>query len=95
MKITKDETAKVAKLARLELSEEKLELFTAQLGDILAYMDKLGELDTSQTEPLYTPVSHTTVVREDEPARTVAREQILSGAPEDDGQFFIVPKIVG
>lgn len=95
MKITRDETAKVAKLARLDLSEEKLELFTAQLGDILNYMDKLGELDTSQTDPMYSPVSHATVVREDEPARIVTREQILSAAPEDDGQFFIVPKIVG
>jgi aspartyl-tRNA(Asn)/glutamyl-tRNA(Gln) amidotransferase subunit C len=95
MKITPDQTAKVAKLARLELSEEKIELFTGQLGDILDYMDKLGELDTSDVSPMYSPVDHASVFRDDEPARTASREDILANAPEDDGQYFIVPKIVG
>ncbi|AMK12325.1 MAG: Asp-tRNA(Asn)/Glu-tRNA(Gln) amidotransferase subunit GatC [Pseudodesulfovibrio sp.] len=94
MKISPEEVAKVAGLARLDLSQDKLELFAGQLGDILAYMDKLGELNTDEVEPLYSPVQHTTVLRRDEVRKDYAREEILANAPEQDGQFFIVPKIV-
>ena len=94
MKISPEEVAKVARLARLDISQEKLELFAGQVGDILAYMDKLGELDTENVEPLYSPVRHTTVLRKDEARKDFAREEILANAPEQDGQFFIVPRIV-
>jgi len=94
MKISPEEVAKVAKLARLDLPADKVELFAGQLGDILAYMDKLGELDTADVEPMYSPVRHTTVLRRDEVRKDFAREEILANAPEQDGQFFIVPRIV-
>ena len=94
MKISPEEVAKVASLSRLDLSEDKLELFAGQLGDILAYMDKLGELNTDDVEPLYSPVKHTTVMRRDEARKEFRREEILANAPEQDGQFFIVPRIV-
>lgn len=94
MKISPQEVAKVAKLARLELTDEKVAQYSAQLGDILGYMDKLGELDTASVEPMYTPVDHTTVLREDEVKKLVPREDILKNAPETDGAFFIVPRIV-
>ena len=94
MKISPEQVAKVAKLARLDLSEEKLELFAPQLGDILANMDKLAEVDTRGVEPMYTPVEHTTVLRKDEVRKEYAREDILANAPRRDEQFFIVPKIV-
>ncbi|WP_419787418.1 Asp-tRNA(Asn)/Glu-tRNA(Gln) amidotransferase subunit GatC [Pseudodesulfovibrio sp.] len=94
MKISPEEVAKVAKLARLDLPGDKVELFAGQLGDILAYMDKLGELDTDDVEPLYSPVKHTTVLRKDEERKDFTREEILANAPEQDGQFFIVPRIV-
>jgi aspartyl-tRNA(Asn)/glutamyl-tRNA(Gln) amidotransferase subunit C len=94
MKISPEEVAKVASLSRLDLPENKLELFAGQLGDILGYMDKLGELDTDEVEPLYSPVKHTTVLRRDEARKDYRREEILANAPEQDGQFFIVPRIV-
>ncbi len=94
MKISPQEVAKVAKLARLELTDETIAQYSAQLGDILGYMDKLGELDTQSVEPMYTPVDHTTVLREDEVKKLVPREDILKNAPETDGAFFIVPRIV-
>ncbi|WP_207264350.1 Asp-tRNA(Asn)/Glu-tRNA(Gln) amidotransferase subunit GatC [Desulfovibrio sp. Huiquan2017] len=94
MKISPEEVAKVAKLSRLDLPEDKLELFAGQLGDILAYMDKLGELDTDDVAPLYSPVQHTTVLRRDEVRKDYRREEILANAPKQDGQFFIVPRIV-
>ena len=94
MKITKNEVAGVAKLARLELTDDKLEIFVGQFNEILDYMELLGELDTSDVEPLYSPVHHESRMREDEPRKDFTREEILSNAPEADGRFFIVPKIV-
>lgn len=94
MKITPEQVAKVAKLARLKLPEDKLALFAGQLHDILSYMDKLSEIDTAQVEPMYSPVEHVTVTRPDEVKREHSREEILANAPESDGQFFIVPRIV-
>lgn len=94
MKITKNEVASVAKLARLELSDDKLDVFAGQFNEILDYMELLGELDTGDVEPLYSPVLHETRMREDAPRKDYSREDILSNAPEADGRFFIVPKIV-
>jgi aspartyl-tRNA(Asn)/glutamyl-tRNA(Gln) amidotransferase subunit C len=94
MKITKDEVQTVAKLARLELDGDKLGLFAGQFNEILDYMELLGELDTDAVEPLYSPVTHTTRMREDTPRKDFTREEVLSNAPEADGRFFTVPKIV-
>ena len=94
MKLSVEEAAKVAKLARLKLSEEKLERFCGQLDDILSYMDLLNSLDTKAIEPLYSPSEHACPMRPDEPKSEYSREEILQNAPETDGRFFIVPKIV-
>jgi aspartyl-tRNA(Asn)/glutamyl-tRNA(Gln) amidotransferase subunit C len=94
MKISPEEVAKVARLARLELGQDKIDQYSAQLGDILGYMDKLSELDTSAVEPMYTPVDHVSVMRDDVVEKRYAREDILKNAPETDGSFFIVPRIV-
>ncbi|EGJ50455.1 Asp-tRNA(Asn)/Glu-tRNA(Gln) amidotransferase subunit GatC [Desulfocurvibacter africanus] len=94
MKITPEIVAKMASLARLELSEDKVGLFAEQLGDVLAYMDKLGELETSAVEPLYSPVDKPTPMREDITVKEFSREDLLAGAPQTDGAFFIVPRIV-
>ncbi len=94
MKITKEEVAKIAYLARLEFDDEKLELFAKQLNQILDYMEKLGELDTKDVEPLYSPVFHKSAYREDEVKQLYSKEDVLKNAPESDGQYFIVPKVV-
>jgi len=94
MKISPEEVAKVAKLARLDLTPEKIDLYAGQLDGILGYMDKLSELDTSAVEPMYTPVTHTSVLRPDVARKICTREDILKNAPETDGAFFIVPRIV-
>ena len=94
MKITPEQVAKVAQLARLDLDQEKLEFFAPQLGDILTSMDKLAEVDTEGVEPMYSPVEHTTVLRADEVRKDYRREEILANAPRRDEQFFIVPRIV-
>ncbi|GAB6060534.1 Asp-tRNA(Asn)/Glu-tRNA(Gln) amidotransferase subunit GatC [Desulfonatronum parangueonense] len=95
MSISTDEVAKVAGLARLNLGPEKVEQFAGQFNDILGYMEKLNELDTSGVEPLYSPVTHETVFRDDEVRQDYTREEILGNAPDTDGSYFIVPRIVG
>lgn len=94
MKIPPQEVARVARLARLEVAEDRLDQFAAQLGDILSYMDKLGEVDTTGVAPMYTPVAHTTVLRPDEVRREYARSEVLGNSPEPDEEFFVVPRIV-
>jgi aspartyl-tRNA(Asn)/glutamyl-tRNA(Gln) amidotransferase subunit C len=94
MKISPDEVAKVARLARLDLPQEKIDQYAAQLGGILDYMDKLSELDTARVEPMYTPVDHVSVMRDDVVKKDFSREDMLKNAPETDGAFFIVPRIV-
>ncbi len=93
-KLSAQDAARVARLARLNIDEETLGRFAEQFNEILSYMDKLGELDTSGVEPLYSPSEHATVLREDKAVNRPRREEILANAPEDDGRFFIVPKIV-
>ncbi|WP_045219131.1 Asp-tRNA(Asn)/Glu-tRNA(Gln) amidotransferase subunit GatC [Desulfonatronum thioautotrophicum] len=95
MSISTDDAAKVAGLARLNPAQEKIEQFANQFNDILDYMQKLNELDTSGVEPLYSPVTHETVFRDDEVRREYSREELLDNAPETDGKYFIVPRIVG
>ncbi len=95
MSISVDEVAKVAGLARLNLEPEKAEQFAVQFNDILDYMRKLNELDTSGVEPLYSPVTHETVFRDDNVRMEYSREELLGNAPETDGSYFIVPRIVG
>ncbi len=94
MTFTTQQAAKVAVLARLRLPEDQLERLTAQMGDILRYMETLGECDTQGVEPHYGPVEHATPLRADEAVKTFDRAEILSQAPETDGAFFVVPKIV-
>ncbi len=94
MKISPERVAQIAKLARLELDDEKLELFAGQFESILSYMDTLNELDTTDVAPLYSPTQHETVLRDDEARKTAQRTDVLSNAPQTDGQFFVVPRIV-
>ncbi len=94
MPISSEDAAKVVKLARLRLDDDKIERFAGQMDDILAYMETLGSVDTAGVEPLYSPVTHETPMRADVASKGCSRDQILANAPATDGQFFIVPKIV-
>lgn len=94
MPITAAQAATIAKLARLRLDDTTLGEFAGQMDAILTYMETLGNVDTSGVEPLYSPVEHATVTRADTVVRTCTREEVLQNAPETDGQFFVVPKIV-
>lgn len=94
MKISPEKAMAIATLARLEISPEQAVTLGAQMDDILGYMDKLNELDTADVEPMYTPVDQPGALRADEVAKEFSRAQILGNAPETDGQYFVVPRIV-
>lgn len=84
----------LCRLARLAPDGAAREHFASQCSDILAYMDKLAEVDTEGVEPLYSPVDHADAFREDAALRIRTREEILANAPDTDGEFFVVPRIV-
>ncbi len=94
MKISREEVENIASLARLKFTSEQLDLFSKQLSQILEYMDLLSDVDTSDIAPLYSPIEHTTPYREDEVKVEYKRDDILKNAPEEDGEHYIVPKVV-
>lgn len=83
----------VAKLARLELTEEEKVKFSKQLGDILKYMDQLNEVDTKGVEPMNHPIDFSNVLRDDVVKYELTREELMTNAPEVEQDFFKVPKI--
>ncbi|MFQ5521662.1 MAG: Asp-tRNA(Asn)/Glu-tRNA(Gln) amidotransferase subunit GatC [Candidatus Methylomirabilia bacterium] len=93
-KITIAEVEHVARLARLDLSPEEKERMRSQLDAILTYIDKLRELDTAGVEPTAHVIPMTNVMRDDAVRPCVPREEMLANAPEREGDFFRVPKII-
>jgi len=93
-KITKREVEHVARLARLELSEGEKEVFTKQLNNILAYVEKLNELDTKDIEPTSHVLPIKNVFKEDKVKEALPREKALSNAPDKTAEFYRVPKII-
>jgi len=94
MKISKDEVVKVAELARLEFTDEELDEFTEQLGNILTYIEKLGELDTTGVEPTSHVLDIATPLRDDKVARWLTQEEALSNAPDVEDGYFAVPQVI-
>ena len=84
---------KVAHLARLQLTPEEEEKFTTQLSSILDYFELLSELDVTGVQPTTRAIEVINVVRVDR-EQPYSREDILNGAPDREGEFFKVPKIV-
>ena len=83
----------VAKLARLELTEDEKVKFSKQLGDILKYMDQLNEVDTTGVEPMNHTIDFSNVLRDDVVSYELSREELMANAPEVEQDFFKVPKI--
>ena len=94
MKITIKEVEHVARLARLELTDEEKERMRAQLDSILSYIDKLDELDTSAVEPTSHVLPMMNVFRDDEVRSSLSQEETLANAPDRQDLFFRVPRIL-
>jgi aspartyl-tRNA(Asn)/glutamyl-tRNA(Gln) amidotransferase subunit C len=93
-KISKNEVAYVANLARLTLDGEAVIKFTTQLNDILLYMDKLGEVDTAGVEPMSHAIARKNAFRPDRVATSLAIDVSLANAPDARGGCFQVPRVI-
>ena len=93
-RITADDVRKVAELARLALPEEKIATYTGQLERILDYVAHLEAVDTTDVPPTTRAVEVVNVTRNDRVEPTPVREQLLDQAPQREGDFFRVPKIL-
>lgn len=95
MTLTRRDVEKVSLLARLQLSEAELDSFTVQLGQVLAYVEQLGELDTQGVAPMAHAVEVSNVLVPDEPAASLPRDAALANAPRHNGEFYLVPAVLG
>ena len=94
MSLTLEEVKHIAHLARLELSAEELELYRQQLSSILEHVARLGELDTSDVQPLSSVLAEQSVLRADEPGEALPLDKLMSNAPDTDRDQFKVPPIL-
>ena len=94
--LSRQEVQRIADLARLELSAEELDLFTRQLGDILTYVEQIRAHDTTGVPPT-SQVLNRPVDRDDVPAETLSREDLLRNAPDaaTEAGLFKVPRVIG
>jgi aspartyl-tRNA(Asn)/glutamyl-tRNA(Gln) amidotransferase subunit C len=91
MAITRDEVLHVARLARLELTDEEIERFTEQLSAILEAVAKVSELELADVEPTAHPLDLVNVWADDAPRPSLGLEEALANAPQREAGFFKVP----
>ena len=94
-RITADDVAKVARLARLDLTHEEIDRMTAQLAGMLDHFADMDALDLSDVEPMTQPYPLQNVLREDVVVEGLDRDEVLAAAPEAEDGRFRVPPIVG
>ncbi len=92
--ISRDDVLRVARLARLALTDAEVETMRAQLSAILSHIDALKAVDTAGVEPTSHAVPQFNVMREDEPRPCFPVEEMLANAPDRAGDFFRVPRII-
>lgn len=94
MSVSDADVRKIARLARLRLSDDEVARYGGQLGKILDAMAELKSLDTEKVPPTSSVLGAVNVMREDEPRPFEGRERILENAPDRDGPYFKVRKVI-
>lgn len=94
MSVDKETIKKIARLANLYYKEDDLEASARELNQILGYVEKLSRLDTGGISPTFQVSPIENIYRNDVAVKTLDLEQVLSNAPEKEGNFFKVPKII-
>ena len=98
MKISREDVLRVAELSYLDLSETELEMYRAQIDEILEYIDKLNELDTTNVAPMAQVLTddQTTdaTLREDIVVPSAIADDVLERAPDPEPPYFRVPKVI-
>src|ERR1700687_1584006 len=98
MKISREDVLRVAELAYLELSETELEKYRAQIDEILEYIGKLNELDTTNVQPMAQVLTDDqtadATLREDLVVPCAVADDVLNNAPDAEPPYFRVPKVI-
>jgi aspartyl-tRNA(Asn)/glutamyl-tRNA(Gln) amidotransferase subunit C len=95
MGITRQDIEKVALLSRLKLTETESAAMSEQLGQILAYVDHLAQVDTEGVEPMAHAIERENVFRADQLAASLSLEEALASAPHHDARGYLVPAVLG
>jgi len=95
MTLSRQDVAKVGMLAKLALSDAELDTMTSELSKIVGFVSLLDELDTTSVEPLAHPLDTQNVFRDDVPTPSLSTAEALQSAPRHDGQYFLVPAVLG
>ena len=94
MALTEDDVARIAHLARIEISAADRRSMLAQLNDIFAMIEKMQQVDTAGVAPMAHPLGGHQRLREDRVSETDAREQNMKNAPQAEDGLFLVPRVV-
>jgi len=94
-RLTREDAAYVARLARIDLKDGELDIFVDQLAAVLEHAAQVAAIDTSNVEPTAHPLPLVNVLRNDEPQASLDREEVLAQAPATEGGRFKVPRILG
>ena len=94
-RLSTDIVSKVARLARIDLTDAELERATGQLGDMLDHFAEIDALDLSAVEPMNQPYPHVNVLRDDVVQQTLDRDEVMEAAPKSEDGRFWVPPILG
>ena len=90
-----DRVRRLGDISHIELTDEQLRTFAGQLADILAYIEPLRGLDTRGVEPMMHGVDLVNVLMPDVPGESLTPDAALANAPDRDGDYFKVPKVLG
>ena len=94
MPIDKDIVAKVSNLARIKINNDQLSTISNELESVIEWIDSLNEVNTDGVEPIANVSGQKLPLREDKVTDGGYSEKILNNAPEKEGGFFVVPKVV-
>ena len=94
MSIDKDTVKHISKLARISLDEKKINNLSKDLSSIMKFIEKLNKLNTDKINPLTSIINASLKSRKDEVKDGKIRDQILRNSPENNEEFFVVPKVI-
>lgn len=94
VRLTDQQVRHVAKLSRLELTDEQIHRFAGQLSTVLVHVSKLMELDVDGIEPMAHAMDVTNAWRQDQPHAGIPVDTVLANAPDKSGPFFKVPRVL-
>ena len=95
MSVSIDEVRRIARLARLRFTSDEEARLAGEMTAILDYVEQLREVDVTDVAPLHHVLDLENVFRPDEPVQRLSREEALANAPDHDGTYFRVPKVIG